>query len=235
MTDARAIVAANLAHVRERMAAAAASAGRNNPAEIRLVAICKYVGVSTAAALVAEGCLDLGESRPQELWEKSAAADLAGARWHLVGRLQRNKVRRTLPLVNLIHSVDSVRLIAAIDELAAALQLNSRILLEVNCAGESEKQGFSPDEVRTMLPALGRYPHLQVAGLMTMAPRTGGDAAARRSFAALRQLRDELSREAPPGVTLNELSMGMSGDFEAAIAEGSTLVRVGSSLFEGLI
>jgi pyridoxal phosphate enzyme (YggS family) len=234
MTDPRAIVAENLARVEERIAMAAVAAGRD-PASVQLVAVCKYVGAPTAAALIAAGCRDLGESRPQELWEKAASPELASVRWHLVGRLQRNKVRRTLPLATLIHSVDSERLLAAIDEHASALDLTPRVLLEVNCSGEAAKQGFTSDDVRRLVPTLDRFPRVRVEGLMTMAPLAGGEVAARHSFASLRALRNELVASAPGNAALIELSMGMSGDFEAAIAEGATLVRVGSLLFERLI
>ncbi len=227
-------IADNLARLSDRIAAAAQSAGRE-PASIRLVAVTKYVDALTAAELLAAGCTDLGESRPQELWHKAAAPELASARWHLVGRLQRNKIRRTLPLVELIHSVDSERLLAAIDELAAELNLAPRVLLEVNCSGEEAKQGFAADDVRRLLPALSGYARVRIAGLMTMAPLEGDASAARAAFAALRTLRDELALQCPPGVALDEMSMGMSGDFEEAIAEGATIVRVGSLLFEGVI
>jgi PLP dependent protein len=110
----------------------------------------------------------------------------------------------------------------------------SRVLLEVNCSGEAEKQGFSANDVRALLPTLERFDHVRVSGLMTMAALEGGESVARANFAALRRLRDELAAEAPAGVSLDELSMGMSGDFEAAILEGATMVRVGSALLEGL-
>lgn len=229
----RARIVENVVRVRERIAAAAHAAGRD-AASIRLVAVSKYVDAATASALLAAGCADLGESRPQEIWDKAAAPELAGAHWHLIGRLQRNKVRRTLPLVDLIHSVDSERLLAAIDEQAAALDLSPRVLLEVNCSGDFAKQGFAADDVRRLLPTLSAYPRLRVTGLMTMAPLEGDGAAARAAFARLRDLRSELSAQCPPGVALDELSMGMSGDFEHAIAAGATIVRIGSLLFEGV-
>src|SRR5687767_830569 len=147
MADAIQIIADNLARVRERIANAAAAAGRDL-ASVKLVAVTKYVDAATAALLVAAGCKTLGESRPQQLWEKAAAPELAGVEWHLVGRLQRNKVKRTLPLVELIHSVDSERLLAAIDETAAAPSLAPHVLLEINCSGEADKQGFSAEDVR---------------------------------------------------------------------------------------
>lgn len=233
MQSLRQIVAENLARVQERIRAAAAATGRSAE-EIRLVAVTKYVDAPTTALLLEAGCLDLGESRPQRVWEKAAAPELVGARWHLIGRLQRNKIRRTLPLVELIHSVDSERLLRAIDEEAAPLNLAPRVLLEINCSGESAKQGFAPDELRRLLPQLETLAAVRISGLMTMAPLEGGATAARASFAALRQLRDGLTPQSPPSVELAELSMGMSGDFETAIAEGATIVRIGSVLFEGL-
>jgi pyridoxal phosphate enzyme (YggS family) len=234
MATPRELIAANVAHIRECIAAAAQAAARD-PAEIKLVAVSKYVDVATAALLVGAGCRSLGEARPQQLWKKAAAPELAGVDWHLIGRLQRNKIRRTLPLASLIHSVDSERLLAAIDEDAASLGLTSRVLLEVNCSGDATKQGFTAEQVRALLPTIQNYAHLKVGGLMTMAALDGNDAVAHANFAALRTLRDELARQSPPNVNLQELSMGMSGDFEIAIAEGATIVRVGSSLFEGLL
>lgn len=227
-------IAENVARVREQIAGAALAAGRD-PASVRLVAVTKYVDAATARHVLAAGCTELAESRPQELWAKAADPALSAARWHLVGRLQRNKIRRTLPLVTLIHSVDGERLIEAIQGEAAAIGRGTEILLEVNCSGEAAKQGFSPEEVRRLLPRLADFAHIKVAGLMTMAPLEGGESAARQAFAKLRTLRDQLAAEAPPNVTLAELSMGMSGDFPAAIAEGATLVRIGSTLFEGVI
>jgi pyridoxal phosphate enzyme (YggS family) len=231
--SAQTLIADNVARIRERIAAAALKAGREIDS-VRLVAVSKYVDATTAAMLLAAGCKDLGESRPQELWAKAADPRLAGAHWHLIGRLQRNKVARTVPLCDLIHSVDSERLLAAIQGAAVGAPTPAPILLEVNCSGEAAKQGFEPDDVRRMLPTLVNYPAVAVSGLMTMAPLEGGERAARAAFTKLRELRDELTQNARPGVTLDELSMGMSNDFEAAIAEGATIVRVGSALFEGV-
>ena len=233
MAAPREIVAANVARVRDQIAQAAEAAGRS-ASDILLVAVSKYVDAQTAALLLEAGCTDLGEARPQELWAKAEAPALAAARWHLVGRLQRNKVRRTLPLVNLIHSVDSERLLAAINEQAGQLPTTAKVLLEVNASGDAAKQGFAADEVRRLLPTLAGLGHVEVAGLMTMAALDGGPDVARRNFADLRALRDELARAAPPNVALAELSMGMSGDLAEAIAEGATIFRIGSLLFEGL-
>ena len=234
MPTAQQLIADNVARVRDEIDAAARAAGRD-PSEVKLVAVSKYVDAATAALLVSAGCRALGEARPQQLWEKAEAPSLAGVEWHLIGRLQRNKIRRTLPLLSLIHSVDSERLLAALDEEAAAANLTPQLLLEVNCSGDAAKQGFSPEEVRRLLPTLAEYRRLSITGLMTMAALDGDESTARANFASLRLLRDELAPNAPPNVTHAELSMGMSGDFPAAIAEGATIVRVGSSLFDGVL
>ncbi len=230
------IVARNLERVRERMAAAAAKAGRS-AADVRLVGITKYVTSREIATLVEAGCTDLGESRPQQLWQRadecrSLEADL---QWHLVGHLQRNKVARSLEYQPLFHGVDSVRLLTAIDVEAGRLGRRAELLIEVNCSGEEAKHGFSPAEFEDLAPRLGDYSHLDIRGLMTMAryEATGEEAA--RSFSELRQLRDRWAPQLPAHVQLKELSMGMSGDFEIAIAEGATMVRVGSALWEGIV
>ncbi len=236
-------IADNLRRVRERIAVAAESCGRIAD-DITLVGVTKYVGPREAAELVAAGCHDLGESRPQELWNKSEEFQRAGPssapvdpiHWHLVGHLQRNKVRRTLPLVSLIHSVDSERLLAAIDEAHAETAGGSaapcNVLLEVNTSGESAKHGLVPDAVEPLVAAAPRFPHVRICGLMTMAALEGGPTVAARNFAALRVLRDRLKPNAPDCVALNDLSMGMSGDFEIAVREGATIVRVGSLLWD---
>ncbi len=188
-------IAENLARVRERIAQATGSAGRRAD-EITLVGVTKYVGPREAAELVAAGCPDLGESRPQELWSKAAALEPSAAiRWHLVGHLQRNKIRRTLPLVSLIHSVDSERLLAAIDQAqqdAGDKGPPVNVLLEVNTSGEAAKHGLAPNELEPLLAAAENYPHVSIRGLMTMAALEGGPAVAARNFAALRELRDRL-------------------------------------------
>ena len=223
----------NLARVREQIAAAAARSGRS-PAAITLIGVTKYVSVETARYLVEAGLVDLGESRPQELWSKAESLADLPVRWHLIGHLQRNKIRRTLPLVNLFHSVDSTRLLQALSSEAGLLNQAVRVLLEVNVSGDAAKHGFRPDELEPLLPQIAALPNVAVHGLMTMAALEGGPDRARRDFAALRELRQRLDSCCPPGVTLRELSMGMSGDFEVAIEEGATMVRVGSALFEGI-
>jgi pyridoxal phosphate enzyme (YggS family) len=233
-------IAENLARVRERIARAADSASRQS-GEITLVGVTKYVGSREAAELAAAGCLDLGESRPQELWSKAAAlwrdgiSPVPAVRWHLVGHLQRNKIRRTLPLVTLIHSVDSERLVAAIDREnrdAADNRPPVAVLLEVNTSGEAAKHGLTPDEVEPLLTMAPQFPYVSIRGLMTMAALGGGPTVAARNFSSLRELRDRLRPLAPECVHLDALSMGMSGDYEIAIREGATIIRVGSALWE---
>lgn len=235
MPTAAKLIAANLVAVRERITAAARAAGRD-PAEVRLVAVTKYVDVATTRLLLEAGCHDLGESRPQLLWDKAEQLRDLPIRWHLIGHLQRNKIRRTLPLVHLIHGVDSLRLLEELEHEQAphAERPALPVLLEVNVGGEAAKHGFAPDEVPALVDALARCQHLDVRGLMAMARLTNDADGARADFAKLRTLRERLRREWAGRFTLDELSMGMSGDFEAAIAEGATLVRIGSALFEGV-
>jgi hypothetical protein len=225
-------IAENLARVRERIAGAARAAGRAPP-DVRLVAVTKGVGLAEVEALVAAGCRDLGESRPQALWEKAAAAHL-DVSWHLVGHLQRNKVARTVPRVRLIHSVDSQRLAAAIHAQASQQGRRAAVLIEVNVSGDAAKHGVEPEGAAALVATVGSMTGIELLGLMTVASLTGGPDRARRDFARLRELRDELRRDAPGGAALVELSMGMSGDFEQAIAEGATIVRIGSALFQGI-
>lgn len=232
MSDLRERIAENVAHVRERIAAAAERAGRR-PDEVTLVAVSKYVGVDEAQALVAAGCRDLGESRPQELWRKADSLSADAIRWHLIGHLQRNKVARTLPLVSLLHSGDSLRLLEAIHAENAAQGRVTPTLLEINVSGDATKHGFRPDEVGPLGDALAALSGIEIRGLMAMAGLEGSSDDARREFAQLRELRDRLQTAWGGRFKLTEVSMGMSGDFEIAIEEGATLVRVGSLLFEG--
>jgi pyridoxal phosphate enzyme (YggS family) len=233
LSDAAARIAANLARIREQIAAAAQRGGRA-AGDVRLVAVTKYVDVETTRAVFDAGCRDLGESRPQDLWAKAATLGDADVCWHMIGHLQRNKIRRTLPFAKLIHSVDSALTLAAIDRIAGELQMVSHVLIEVNTSGDASKNGVPPADVASLLEVAAASPHVSVAGLMTMAALDGGDDVARRNFASLRTLRDALVVDCPDNVSLAELSMGMSGDFEVAIEEGATIVRVGSALFEGI-
>lgn len=226
-------IADNLARVQERIADAANRCGRD-VSDIVLVAVTKYVDDATTRAVYQAGCVDLGESRPQQLWSKGEALSDFKPRWHMVGHLQRNKVARTLPLTALIHSVDSLRLAQEIEREAGRLDCAANVLLEVNISGDSAKHGFQPVEVEPTIAAMSELANLNVQGLMTMAHREGGADVAGRDFASLRELRDRLEDYCPEKVSLAQLSMGMSGDFEAGVAEGATILRIGSALFEGI-
>jgi len=225
----------NLDAVAARVADACRRAGRDS-AEVRIVAVTKYVDAATAALLPALGCLDLGESRPQSLWAKAAALGgvVPAPRWHLVGHLQRNKVARTVPLLGLLHSLDSERLGAALEAEGRARGIVCDALVEVNLADVPGRTGVEPEAVPRLLAAAADLEHVRIRGLMGMAPLADEPAAARRAFARLRDLRDRLAAEFPRAGGLGELSMGMSGDFEDAILEGATIVRIGSALFAGL-
>lgn len=233
MSELSSRIADNLARVRQQIGAAATRSGRD-AAAVTLVGVSKYVDVDAARALLEAGCTDLGESRPQELWRKAESLADAHARWHFIGHLQRNKVRRTVPLLTLLHACDSLRLLQELDRVAAEMAIEVPGLLEVNISGDATKHGFAPSEMSAVVEALSDYRHVRIRGLMGMASLTGTIDDARRDFERLRLLRDSLAQSAPAGIELRELSMGMSGDFEAAIEEGATIVRVGSALFEGL-
>jgi hypothetical protein len=219
----------NLADVRQRMAEAARRSDRA-PQEVSLVAVTKRTPVGAALALRDLGVEYLGESRPEELCRKAQLAPVA-LPWHLIGPLQTKKIARTLPHAQLIHSVSSVRLGTDIGARVGRSALGSQeILMQVNISGEEAKQGFEPVGVADALQEFEANNELSVRGLMTMAPRGASEQQLRDVFGALRTLRDGLGGSE----RLPELSMGMSGDFEVAIEEGATLVRVGSALFEGL-
>ncbi|MFW6124768.1 MAG: YggS family pyridoxal phosphate-dependent enzyme [Pirellulales bacterium] len=230
--DVHNVIAENLARVRGQKAEAARRAGRR-PDEVAVVGVTKYVDADLARALFDAGLHDLAESRPQELWQKAEALRDRDVCWHQVGHIQRNKVRRTVPVVGLLHSLDSPRLAAVLDEQAGRLGRTLPALIEVNISGDEAKHGFMPDDVEPLLDDLAGFKNLRIRGLMTMAALEGGPERARRDFARLRGLRDRLKQNCPAGITLDELSMGMSADFHEAIAEGATIVRIGTALFEG--
>ena len=231
--DLRRLLADRLAAVRARIAAACARANRD-PAGVTLVAVTKTVSPRVVAQVAELGVLDLGENRPQELWRKAAELKHLPIRWHLIGHLQRNKVERTLPLVHLIHSVDSLRLFQAVAAEGKKRSQTPRVLLQVNASREGQKHGFDYEEVVRAEPDLVRAP-VDIVGLMAMAAYSDDPEQARPTFRELRQFLDRLRREwNVTGHQLAHLSMGMSGDFEVAVEEGATLVRVGTTLFEGL-
>jgi pyridoxal phosphate enzyme (YggS family) len=220
-------ISARLERVRAQISAAASTAGRN-PADVSLVAVSKTQDASSVREALDAGQDIFGESRAQELVAKAPLLP-SSTRWHFIGHLQRNKIRKVLPLVDLIHSVDSEELALDIDRIAADLGLFPRVLLEVNVSGERTKFGFTPEALRERMERLLALRRVQVEGLMTIAPLGERPGDARPFFIKLRTLRDEIAAES--AVPLPTLSMGMSGDFVAAVEEGATLVRVGTAIF----
>ena len=223
----------NFIEVVDEVAAEAKKSGRAAD-EIKIIGVTKYVDAATTAALVDAGCETLGENRPQVLWSKADSPELAGKpiQWHMIGHLQRNKLRRLMRLNPLIHSVDSSRLLEAIAQEASTNGKPVDVLLEVNISGEEAKTGLAIEELESVLQQVDDS-LVHVNGLMAMAGWGSDQAEARAQFAKVRELRDRMALAT--GNPLRELSMGMSGDFAEAIAEGATMVRIGSRLFAGVI
>jgi PLP dependent protein len=216
-----------LQSVNDKIAGAAAKAGRD-AAGIDLVAVAKTHPPEAVQDVIDAGHLLFGENRVQEARAKIPLLP-SRARWHFIGHLQKNKIRQALPLFEMIESVDSAEIARDIDRVAAELGLHPRVLLEVNVAGEASKFGFQPDALRRSMEELLALGRLQIEGLMCIPPPTPRAEDARKFFVTLRNLRDELQRDFR--VPLPHLSMGMSGDFEVAVEEGGTLVRVGTAIF----
>ncbi len=221
-------VAARLAEVRRRIAAAAAAAGRD-PAGITLVAVGKTFPAAALQAAVEAGVTDLGENRVQEAAAKRP--HVSGGRWHLIGPLQRNKAKTALELFDAVHTLDRPELAERLELLLAESWPQRRlpVLLEVNLGGEPQKAGVQPAAAAALLGRVLACSHLEARGLMAIPPWCEEPEASRPHFRALRELRDRLEEEV--GVPLPELSMGMSHDFELAIAEGATMVRIGTAIF----
>ena len=224
--DVRQIVE-NAARVRERIAEAGQRAGRSDPVE--LVAVTKGHPPELVRAAVEAGLGQLGENRVAELEAKRPTLD-ADVEWHLIGHLQRNKARRALPLFDLIHSVDTVRLAEVLSAEGDRAQVDVPILLQVNASGEETKGGFGAAELMDAAGRIVSLPRLRVLGLMTMAPLTEDEGVLRKMFAQTRQL-FEMCGARVPGFEARHLSMGMSNDYEIAVEEGSTMVRLGTVLF----
>jgi pyridoxal phosphate enzyme (YggS family) len=206
----------------------AAQRGGRDPGEIQLVAVSKTHPPEAVQEAFEAGQRIFGESRVQELLAKAPSLSSA-IRWHFIGHLQANKIRKMLPLCELIHGVDSSDLARDIDRIAGELGLFPRILLEVNVSGEGTKFGFKPDALREQIDELLALPRVQVEGLMAIPAPVADPEEVRPAFRLLRELRDEIS--STTGTPLPVLSMGMSGDYEIAIEEGATLVRVGTAIF----
>ena len=219
----------NLEAVEKRVQDACKRAGRSRD-EVTLIAVSKTKPVSLIREAMACGQVDFGENKVQELCKKLEEIR-EPLRWHLIGHLQRNKVKYVVDKACLIHSVDSERLAQEIQKEAAKRDLVCPVLVEVNVGGEETKSGVSPQEALPLVRSIAALPNVKVKGLMTVAPPVEKPEDARIYFKELRELADTIRKEAIPGVEMKELSMGMTGDFEAAIEEGATMVRVGTAIF----
>ncbi|GHC45118.1 YggS family pyridoxal phosphate-dependent enzyme [Roseibacillus persicicus] len=222
-------VAQRLAEVQSQLASAAERAGRTVD-EIELLAVSKTFPAEIVSQAIAEGQMALGENRVQEALEKQALLP-EEVEWHLIGPLQRNKVRKAVGKFACLQGVDSLKLAQAIDRVAGELGITQPIYLQVKIGGEDTKSGFEAPELVSTLESLLSLSNLQIEGLMTIPPPVDTAEEARPYFSAARELRDQLSEAG--GIPLAKLSMGMSGDYQAAIAEGSTMVRIGSAIFGG--
>jgi len=223
----------NIARVRQRISQAAARAGRN-PDSITLMAVSKVVEPERIHQAYEAGILVFGENRVQEFADKaSAVQDLAQAEWHLIGHLQSNKANRAAGLFHAIDSVDSLRVTQKLNQAAQQAGKILTALIEINVGGEENKSGIAPDspQLEELLNAASGLQNLQVQGLMTIPPYTEDPEGARPYFRQLRDLRDQIAARKLPGIGMEVLSMGMSHDFEIAIEEGSTCIRVGTAIF----
>ncbi len=223
-------IADRLAGIRARIAAAARSAGRD-PSSVRLVAVSKTFPIESIRDAYAAGQREFGENRVQEALEKIASSGDLDIRWHLLGHLQMNKARKAAPAFSTIHSVDSVELLQKIDAAATDAGRTPELLIQIDLAGEATKFGLPPAAVPQLLDAAIRCRAARVVGLMTLPPIPESPEDARPWFRRLRELQDQWRATGVPASMLAELSMGMSGDFEVAIEEGSTMVRIGTAIF----
>jgi pyridoxal phosphate enzyme (YggS family) len=223
----------NVTRVRERIAAAALSAGRN-PDKITLMGVSKTFPVELIREAYAAGLRVFGENRVQEFAEKAGSvSNLTDAEWHLIGHLQTNKTAKAAELFGAVDSVDSVRLAERLNAAAEKAAKTLPILIEINVGGEEAKTGVSPDseELEKILDGAPNWANLSVRGLMTVPPYSEDPAGARPFFRKLREIRDQIASRRLPAIAMDVLSMGMSHDFEVAIEEGSTCVRAGTAIF----
>jgi len=220
-------ITTRLQAIRDRITAAATRCGRD-PASVELLAVSKTFPVEAIREALDAGQVRFGENKVQEVMAKAPLLP-AEIEWHLIGHLQSNKVRKILPLASFIHSIGSLSLARDVDRIAGELGLFPKVYLEVNLAAEGSKHGFSAESLRSSLEVLYTLQRLEIQGLMCIPPFADDPEKSRPYFVQLRELRDELEKAG--GAPLPQLSMGMSHDFEIAIAEGSTIVRVGSAIF----
>jgi PLP dependent protein len=217
----------NANNIRRRIAEACGRCGRKTE-EITLVAVTKTFGVDVIKEALSLGMRDFGENYVNEFCQKYAEFSGEDIRWHFIGHLQRNKVKEIIGKTTLIHSVDSVRLAEEISKRAEVIGRNVDVLIEVNTSGEESKFGVQPEETASLATALVKIPNISVSGLMTIGPFLPDPELSRPAFRLLRELRDAIQKD---GIAIPHLSMGMTNDFEIAIEEGATIIRVGTALF----
>lgn len=222
-------IAANIAVINERIARAAARAG-SDPESIRLMAVSKTVEPERIRMALEAGITLLGENYVQEAREKIPSIGRA-AQWHMIGHLQTNKVKYVVNLFDWVHSVDRPELAQELNKRALQNDRRLNVLIEVNVSGEASKSGIAPQQATGLARLISTLPGLKLQGLMTMPPYPDNPEDSRPYFVALRNLRDEIRKAAIPGISMDELSMGMTDDFEIAIEEGATIVRVGRAIF----
>lgn len=216
--------------VHDRIQAAARACGRD-PASITLVAVSKTISTERVKTAIEAGVTILGENYVQEARDKISALSAYHIGWHFIGHLQSNKAKYAVRLFDLIHTVDSVKLAQELDKQAKKNDKVQPILIQVNISAEATKSGADPEAIFNLLRRISPFENISVRGLMTMPPFFDDPDRARPYFAALREMRDRIIQENIPNIRMDELSMGMTGDFEVAIAEGATLVRVGTAIF----
>ena len=219
-----------LTRIRDRIRAAAVCCGRS-PETVRLVAVSKTRSVATVERGIAAGITDLGENYIQEARQKIPALSAYNLTWHFIGHLQTNKAKYAVGLFDLIHTVDSVKLARELNKQAAGRGVVQKVLIQVNIGEEITKSGIFAEQAVDLARAVSQLEHLSLRGLMTLPPVFDAPEQARPCFAAVRELAREIDSKRLPNVRMAELSMGMTGDFEAAIAEGATIVRIGTAIF----
>jgi len=222
-------IASNISQVRKRIEEACQRSGRQS-GEVTLIAVSKTMPVSDIREAMQTGTKDYGENRPQELRDKQAEIT-EPLNWHMIGALQTNKLKYVVGKTVLIHSIDSLHLAQAVEEESAKRNVVSDILLEINIAAEESKHGITPMELEPLVRELSTYPHLKIRGLMTVAPYTENAEENRVYFRKMKQLVVDINSKNIDNVYMDQLSMGMTGDYEIAVEEGATLVRVGTGIF----
>lgn len=220
-------IESRLNDVKSRISAAAKECGRA-PEDIKLIAVTKTYPIEAMNEAIRLGVTDIGENKPQEIRDKFD--NVSPVNWHLIGHLQTNKVKYIIDRCTLVHSVDSIKLMAEIDRQAQDHNRDIDILIQVNISGEESKSGIAPDELPLLLEYAKNLTNTHVKGLMTIAPKCDIDEVSRH-FSNMKELFDQTAKQSYKNVTMTELSMGMSGDFETAIKHGATMVRIGSLIF----